>query len=242
MPEAGKTLTVGPERLRRWLSGFEERHGPVTVEAGPEQVIVTASDGATAGCRVPFPPLEVREDRPYGGLVEHALRDRRVGVVLARRGGYAAGVFEGRRLVASKVGSRYVQGRTAAGGQSQQRFARRRDNQAREAFRAGADAVDRVVVPRLQGLEAIVLGGDARALDAVLADPRLAALRPLATGPRLNVPDPKLAVLRATPDQFRAVHIDLTEPAGPAEGAAAKVGRETRDPYCADTVTNPTLQ
>ena len=40
------------------------------------------------------------------------------------------GVASGDRLTAHKVGTRYVQSRTAAGGWSQQRFARRRANQA----------------------------------------------------------------------------------------------------------------
>ncbi|HWH29889.1 MAG TPA: Vms1/Ankzf1 family peptidyl-tRNA hydrolase, partial [Mycobacteriales bacterium] len=68
---------------------------------------------------MPFPPL------PAGrSVVEHALAPRRVGVLLVRLGGFACGVFTGDDLVASKVGSRPVHGRSAAGGQSQQRFAR----------------------------------------------------------------------------------------------------------------------
>src|SRR6266699_689948 len=57
-------------------------------------------------------------------IAEHACADRTVGVLLVRRGGYAAGVFTGTgpSLAASKVGSRLVQGRSAAGGQSQRRF------------------------------------------------------------------------------------------------------------------------
>ena len=43
-----------------------------------------------------------------------------------RRGGYAVGLASGGGFTASKVGSRHVQSRTAAGGWSQQRFARRR--------------------------------------------------------------------------------------------------------------------
>jgi hypothetical protein len=48
----------------------------------------------------------------------------------------------------------------------------------------------------------VVLGGDRRALDTVLADPRLAPLRELAVDRVLDVPDPRLAVLRATPERF----------------------------------------
>ena len=74
-------------------------------------------------------------------IAAHAAADRTVGVLLVRLGGYAAGVFAGAppRLAASKVGSRLVHGRSAAGGQSQQRFARRREKQAAEALAAAAD-------------------------------------------------------------------------------------------------------
>ena len=43
-------------------------------------------------------------------------------------------VVRGTEVVSSMVGRRHVQGKTKAGGQSQQRFARRRDNQARQAY------------------------------------------------------------------------------------------------------------
>ncbi len=209
-----KDLRVPAERIERWLVGFAERHGPVSYNVTAEVVTATAADGARADCRVPFPPLVIDVSRPDGGLPAHALRDRTVAVVLVRRGGYAAGVFDGERLVASKVGSRHVQGRTAAGGQSQQRFARRRQKQAREAFEAAADITARVVLPYADRLDAIVLGGDRAAADRVMADSRLRALAGLVVPDRLPVPDPKLAVLKKMPQQFRAVRIHLVEPEG----------------------------
>lgn len=208
-----KHLSVPPERLERWLVGFAERHGPGTLHATRDEVTASAADGAQARCEVPFAPLTIVDDAPYAGLLDHALRDRRVGVILVRRGGHAAGVFDGRRLVVSKVGSRHVQGRTAAGGQSQQRFARRRDKQAREAFAAAADVVARTLLPYQENLEAVVCGGDRAAVAHVLKDPRLVTLRDFVVPPHLPVPDPKLTVLRQTPDAFRAVRITLTEPA-----------------------------
>ncbi|MCL2781042.1 MAG: hypothetical protein FWD74_06065 [Actinomycetia bacterium] len=143
-----------------------------------------------------------------GSLVAHVARRRRVGVLLVRRGGHAAGVFDGDTLVSSKVGSAYVQGATKAGGWSQQRFARRRDNQARAAFAEAADTAARILLPE-RALEHLVCGGDRAAIAAVLADPRLAPLAPLRTGPLLAVPDPRLRVLQDTPRQFRAVRIAL---------------------------------
>jgi hypothetical protein len=195
-----RRVSVPPERLARWLEGFAERHGEVSAVTSPDRVSLTGSDGARAVLDVPFPPLS-------GDLVAHALADRDVGVLLVRRGGYAAGVFAGSRLVASKVGSSYVQGTTKAGGWSQHRYANRRANQARAAFAAAADAAAGVLLGRR--LDALVRGGDRVAVDAVLADPRLEPLRPLVTGPLLAVPDPRLRVLQQTPEQFRAVSITL---------------------------------
>lgn len=210
---AGRWVSVGPERLAGWLDRFGAGHGGLrgsTVDA--TGTVLDAVDGTTAEVLAPFPPLAVVPRDPYGGLVAHALVDRRVGVLLVRLGGYAAGVFEGSRLVASKVGSRQVHGRSAAGGQSQQRFARRREGQVRVALGAAADTAAAVLVPVASTLDAVVLGGDRRAADDVLADPRLAPLRPLVVEARLDVPDPRLKVLQGTPALFRAIRIRVTDP------------------------------
>ena len=69
----------------------------------------------------------------------------RVGVLLVRKGGFAVAVLEEATRVEYKIGQRHVQGRTKAGGQSQQRFARRRDNQARQAYEAAADHAARIL-------------------------------------------------------------------------------------------------
>ncbi|WP_397333787.1 Vms1/Ankzf1 family peptidyl-tRNA hydrolase [Ornithinimicrobium sp. INDO-MA30-4] len=61
------------------------------------------------------------------------------GLVLVRRGGYTVGVVENAALVRHYAGTRYVQSRTAAGGWSQQRYARRRGNQADALVNAVAD-------------------------------------------------------------------------------------------------------
>ena len=152
-------------------------------------------------------------------LAAHATADRTVGVLLVRLGGYAAGVFTGTQpvLAASKVGSRLVHGRSAAGGQSQRRFARRRENQAQQALEAAADTAVAVFGP--YQLDAVVLGGDRRAMAGLKTDPRLASYFDLAAGTFLTVPDPRLAVLRDTPRLFRAIRITLTEPAGSAHTA-----------------------
>ena len=212
-----------PERLGRWLDRWADAHGGMTegsgasVTSGPEVtngsgasvtsgaggpggvVRLVAADGAWVECEPPFPPVA-------GDLLAHVARERTVGVLLVRLGGHAAGVFAGRRLVEAKVGTRLVHGRHRTGGSSSGRFARRREGQARVALRAAADVAVRVLRgPAEAGrLDAVVLGGDRGAVTAVLADPRLAAVRALAGARVFDVPDPRRAVLEAMPDRFLA--------------------------------------
>ncbi|HEX4811239.1 MAG TPA: acVLRF1 family peptidyl-tRNA hydrolase [Nonomuraea sp.] len=207
----GRWVTVSPERVHPWIDGFAERHGPFTATGDERAVRLRAADGALAELHVPFPPM--RPGPPHvTTLVAHARAERRVGVFLLRLGGYAAGVFHGSALLASKVGSRLVQGRTAAGGWSQQRFARRRRNQAAQAFDDAVETAVRVLSPHLGELDAVVLGGDRRAMDTLRGDRRLAPLLALEAEPFLVVPDPKLAVLRETPATFRAVRVRVLDP------------------------------
>jgi hypothetical protein len=219
----GRWVDVAPERLARWVASFAERHGDITTEPGRLAVTFRAADGAAAECHPPFPPLPA----PAGGtwpddpvdlarlIAAHAAEDRTVGVFLVRLGGFAAGVFAGSppRLVSSKVGSRLVHGRSAAGGTSQHRFSRRRENQATAAMGAAADTAVKVLVPYADRLDAVVLGGDRKAMSGAQADPRLRPVLKHAVDRFLTVPDPRLAVLRDTPRLFLAVRIHLTGPA-----------------------------
>jgi Actinobacteria/chloroflexi VLRF1 release factor len=220
----GRWVEVPPERLVRWVENFTHRHGPTVAEPGPEVVVLRASDGAVAACHPPFPPLPpLEEDRRDPArqaelMVAHAAAGRTAGVLLVRLGGHAVGVFTGDppQLAASKTGSRLVHGRAAAGGWSQHRFARRRENQAAAALQAAADTALAVLGPYEGRLDAVVLGGDRRTMAGVRADPRLAPFIALAVERFLTVPDPRLAVLKDTPRLFRAIRIRLTEPGRPS--------------------------
>ena len=130
-------------------------------------------------------------------------------VVLVRRGGYAVGLARGGAFSESKVGTRHVQSRTAAGGWSQQRFARRRGNQADELVRAVSEHALRIL-PR--GIPAgLVVGGDKALVRAVLDDARLAHLRELPRRELYDLPDPRRDVLEQALQRGRAVRVTIEE-------------------------------
>jgi Actinobacteria/chloroflexi VLRF1 release factor len=232
----GRWIEVAPDRLGTWVDSFAARHPGVSVTMTADGATFLAGDGTVAECHAPFPPLNDRvPSGPDGSsesdesgesgdvtvtvsgaaelIASHANAARTVGVLLVRLGGFAAGVFTGSppRLAASKVGSRLVHGRSAAGGTSQHRFARRREKQSAEALSAAAGNAAKVLGPYRDALDAVVLGGDRRATAALREDVRLAHYFALATDRFLTVPDPRLTVLRDTPRQFLAVRIRLTE-------------------------------
>ena len=129
--------------------------------------------------------------------------------VLVRRGGYAVGLARGAAFAESKVGTRHVQSRTAAGGWSQQRFARRRGNQADELVRAVAEHTLRIL-PR--GIPVgLVVGGDKALVRAVLDDPRLAHLDALPRRELYDLPDPRRAVLEDALKRGRAVRVTIED-------------------------------
>jgi hypothetical protein len=180
------------------------------VAADDDAVRISCADTTTVVLRAPFPwtpapPL-------LGTFTAAARQPHRAAVLLVRRGRWAVGVFDGPELVVSKVDARQVQGRTAAGGWSQQRFARRRGNQTDAVVAHAVETAVRVLLPHAAAVEALFSGGDRGLADDVLTDPRLAPLAALRREPALDVGEPTKAVLLETPQQFRAVRVHITEP------------------------------
>jgi len=159
------------------------------------------------------PPFGMNHEANYdvvraGPLLDALEVEPRVAVLLVRMGGYAVGVFEGERLVASKVGTRFVKGRHKKGGSSSNRFRRRRGEQERELVDAAAAEAARVLGPWRDRVEHVALGGDRTAVTRVLesrAD--LAWLQPLALERFFDVPEPRLRVLEALPYQLYAAKV-----------------------------------
>jgi len=195
-------VLVPRERIVRWFENYGTRHGAFDLVVREGRLVALAPDGAVAEAALPF--AQAYDGPPeIASLREAAASEVCWGVLLVRKGGFAVAGGVTAEPVLSKVGQRHVQGRTKAGGQSQQRFARRRDNQARQAYEAAADHAHRILVGELGGVDVLVCGGDRAAVDAVLSDPRLATVESRRTDLWLPVPDPRRAVLdRAVADAW----------------------------------------
>ena len=129
-----------------------------------------------------------------------------------RLGGYAVGVFEGERLVASKVGSRFVKGRHKKGGSSANRFRRRREEQARALIEEAAEVAASVLEPWRGRVEFVALGGDRKAIDEVLkASPQLGWLGEKALPRFFDVPEPRQRVLERLPYELYAAELAIGE-------------------------------
>ena len=196
-------VQVPADRVERWVANFEARHGTTALGVAGGALRGVAEDGSTFAARLPF---ETAYDGPAApaAFAASVTAPADWGVLLVRKGGFAIARLTGQRLTDSKVGQRHVQGRTKAGGQSQQRFARRRENQARQAYEAAADHAARI----LGGMGGpVVAGGDHTAVEEVLADPRLRGLP--VSEPWLAVPDPRRAVLEEAIREACSVGVDV---------------------------------
>jgi hypothetical protein len=207
-PAAARTVLVSWRRVPGWIGRFEARHPGTTWEFTAAAVSAHSPDGSTVRFDVPVAALA---DPTMRGLLAHLTARWQLAVVLVRRGGFAVARVVGDEVVESKVGKRHVQGRTKAGGWSQQRFARRRDNQAQAAFDAAGSHVLRLVVPHARSLDLLVLGGDKAAVEAVLATPELAPLGAVPHQWLPGLPDPRREVLDRAVEVARSVRVQVLD-------------------------------
>jgi hypothetical protein len=210
-PASVRTAFVPGQRLPGWVERFSAAHGGFRLSDDDDGVRLLAADGTTALLQPPW-PVDGRPGRgadPLERLASIACQPRAAGLVLVRRGGYAVAVASEGLIRASKTGTKYVQSRTAAGGQSQQRFARRRANQADGLVEAVAGQAARIFSGHR--IEYVVPGGDRTLAGLVLDEP---ALKEYSARPRLaflDVPDPKATVLKKAARDVCAVKIQVVD-------------------------------
>lgn len=228
-----RRVEVSRERLPGWIERFGAAHGRVawSVAAGdpdtpadrgarPAVWFGQAADGSWAR-------LEGWADADAGEATTGPLAATGAGpwwappgplhLLLVRRGGYAVAVATAEGdLVAHKIGSRRVQGRTAAGGWSQQRFARRRAHQADELVEAAVGHARRILEEAESALgrtvAALVVGGDPKLADQALSDLATGPLARLHGLPRRelhDLADPRRAVLDDAVRRALAVRLSV---------------------------------
>jgi Actinobacteria/chloroflexi VLRF1 release factor len=203
---------VGRENVRKRLAPLEGEPGRTTYGDGVAR-IEAADEVITVR-----PPFGLAHEGEYEvvrlePLFDALAADHVVAVLLVRLGGYAVGVFEGERLVASKVGSRFVKGRHKKGGSSSGRFRRRREEQARELIDEAAEVAARVLETWRDRVEFVALGGDRTAVERVqAASPELDWLSERALPRFFTVRDPRQAVLDRLPYELYAAKL-TEEPA-----------------------------
>ena len=119
-----------------------------------------------------------------------------VGVALVRLGRYAIAVYEGEQLAVSKTDTRYVKGKHHAGGTSQRRFQRVRENQIHRLYAEASDVLERQWRPWLDRLDYVALGGEAATVNGFVKEcPLLTRLAPITLKRRLDVREPNRAAL-----------------------------------------------
>ncbi len=211
-PPSVRTAFIPGGRLAGWAERFGTAHGGYQLTDDDDGLRLVAADGTEALLQAPW-PVDGRPGRGTGALerlASLASQPRRLGLLLVRRGGYGVAVVSEGLVLASKVGSTYVQSRTAAGGQSQQRFARRRSNQADALVDAVAEQAVRVFGS--EPFEYVVPGGDRTLSGLVLEHPSLEGYAALPRLAYLDVPDPKAAVLKKAAADACAVRIQVADP------------------------------
>jgi hypothetical protein len=201
------TRFIGRDNVRKRLAPLDGTagrtvyaDGAVRIETESERLVVRPSFGLAH---------EGTYDSVHlAPLLEEIARDHVVAAVLVRLGGYAVGVFDGERLVASKVGSRFVKNRHKKGGSSANRFRRRREEQARALIDDAAEVTERVLAPWRDRASFAALGGDRTAIDLVLAGrPSLAWLQERSLARFFTVVEPRQRVLEALPYDLYAVEV-----------------------------------
>lgn len=134
---------------------------------------------------------------------------QRIGLILARQGAFSLGLVENARLISHHTGRRYVQGRTAAGGWSQQRYARRRKNQRADQVEVLTAKIPQVIVAP----QALVWAGDRQMYSEIAAQLfQLREYSPLEALPQREFPDvgkPSFEILKQV--AWRSTRIQVRE-------------------------------
>ena len=209
----GVEVEISASRIVGWVNRFAGRNtGVRDLVARPDRLEIFGGDGTLARLEVPFPPMSVGTREPVEALVDHLAGIGLLGLLLVRGGAHSVGTACDGVVLSSSTDRTYLQGRTAAGGWSQQRYARRRGNQLTASLADAVSTIERVVLPFADRLGGLVLAGDASALRRVMGEPALAPLASLPQRTFGDIPEPRRAVLDAVAQRSLVVRILVRTP------------------------------
>ena len=179
-----------------WITTLERAGSRVL--RSPTGVVAFRIGNAGLAVLPPFPLNEMWTgdtiyDRPLRTMLSAELT---IGVALVRLGRYAIAVYEGQRLAVSKTDTRYVKGKHHAGGTSQRRFQRVRENQIHRLYAEASGVLDAQWRPWMHKFDYVALGGEAATVNGFLRECRtLSRLSPIILERRLDVREPNRASL-----------------------------------------------
>jgi peptide subunit release factor 1 (eRF1) len=154
-----------------------------------------------------LPPFPVKEKlfasgydvEPLRSMLQH---DLLIGLILVRLGAYAIGVFQGEKLMSSKVGTGPVHSRHSKGGSSARRFERHREKQIEYFFERVCRHVREHLEPHLHQIDYVFYGGERHTLLSFRKQcPFLEKLENRTVPWLLNVREPGRATLEAAISQ-----------------------------------------
>jgi peptide subunit release factor 1 (eRF1) len=147
----------------------------------------------------PFPVTDSCVTPELDVATLHAMleQDYLVAFILVRLGAFAVGVARGEKLLTSKVGTGNVHGRHRQGGSSAHRFERHRDKQIEYFVTRLCNYARELIGPYEKKLDYLVYGGSTTAIETAHKQCGfIANLKTPQLPPHLDIPDPRLPVLR----------------------------------------------
>lgn len=200
-----KQVRLAPPRVAHWVDGFFANHGLGAASASARGIDLRASDGWRACLTTRWPDWAGGD---LGDFIAYISKPRDFGILLVRRASCAVAVVRNGKVVTHRTVRNYVQGRTKAGGWSQQRFQRRRANQSSKATQKAVSAADEII--DTNKLVALVVGGDKAMVENVLADGQLKRLAKIA---RIwvpgHVPNPNFATVGQVITEIAKVDVKI---------------------------------
>ena len=188
--------------------------GPCVAEVLPDiaEAVARSKTGTVIlwgeqGKYLVLPPFPLEDKLFSSGYDVEPLRELlqqelTVALILLRLGTYAVGVFQGEKLLSSKVGTGLVHSRHSKGGSSAHRFERHREKQIEYFFTRVCNHVQEHLEPHLQQLDYVIYGGERHTLLSFRKQCRfLQQLDERTLGTLLNVREPRQATLEAAISQ-----------------------------------------